>query len=398
MLAAGCRNEEAQQEKAEDYGLATYAWDMGLRRVSDSAGALNGLVFSVLAVAAVTGAIFGLRTFTPVLSLGVLYVFAVLPVAIGWGLAYAVLVSIASMLAFNFFFLPPVHTLALSDSENWFALAVYLVTAVVVSELAARARRRAFEAEEREREAAELAEKTVEAEALRRSDEAKTALLRAVSHDLRSPLTAIKAATEGLESTAFNLGSADRAELLTAIRLEAERLDRLVANLLDLSRLEVGAVNVNPELWSVDELVGRALDALGLEATRVTVSLPDQMPVVEADAGQIERALVNLLENALKFSLPDARVSVSVDVQGSEVIIAVRDQGVGLAPEDLRTIFEPFQRGASGSGRPGSGLGLAIVRGFVQANRGRVWAESDGRGAAFYLALPMVEAAVEIPT
>ena len=121
-----------------------------------------------------TGAIFGLRTFTPVLSLGVLYVFAVLPVAIGWGLAYAVPVSIASMLAFNFFFLPPLHTLALQDSENWFALAVYLVTGVVVSELAARARRRAVEAEEREREAAELAEKTFEAEALRRSDAAKT--------------------------------------------------------------------------------------------------------------------------------------------------------------------------------------------------------------------------------
>jgi two-component system sensor histidine kinase KdpD len=351
-----------------------------------------------MAVAAVTVLIFGLKTFAPVLSLGVLYVFAVLPVAIGWGLAFAVPVSIASMLAFNFFFLPPVHTFALRDSENWFALAVYLVTGVVVSELAARARRRAVEAEEREREAAELAEKTVEAEALRRSDAAKTALLRAVSHDLRSPLTAIKAATEGLESTAFRLGSSERAELLAAIRLEAERLDRLVANLLDLSRLEVGAVNVVPELWSVDELVGRALDALGLDATRVTVSLPDQMPVVEVDAGQIERALVNLLENALKFSSPESHVSVSVDVEGGEVVVAVRDHGVGLPPEDLLTIFEPFQRGSSRSGRPGAGLGLAIVRGFAQANRGRVWAESDGRGATFFLALPTVEAAVGIPT
>ena len=184
-------------------------------------GRVAGILFSAFAVAAVTGAIFGLRTFAPVLSLGVLYIFAVLAVAIGWGLAYAVPVSIASMLAFNVFFLPPIHTLALSDSENWFALAVYLVTAVVVSELAARARRRAFEAEEREREAAELAERTVEAEALRRSDAAKTALLRAVSHDLRSPLTAIRAAAEGLENTAFRLGSAERAELLTAIRLEA---------------------------------------------------------------------------------------------------------------------------------------------------------------------------------
>lgn len=358
---------------------------------------IAGTAFSAFVVAAVTGAIFGLRTFTPVLSLGVLYVFAVLPVAIGWGLAYAVPVSIASMLAFNFFFLPPLHTLALQDSENWFALAVYLVTGVVVSELAARARRRAVEAEEREREAAELAEKTFEAEALRRSDAAKTALLRTVSHDLRSPLTAIKAATEGLETTSFRLSSSERAELLAAIRLEAERLDRLVSNLLDLSRLEVGVANSNPELWSVDELVGRALDALGLDATRVTVSLPDQVPLVEVDAGQIERALVNLLENALKFSSPQGHVFVAVDVGVREVVVAVRDDGVGLASEDLDAIFEPFQRGSGSSDRAGAGLGLAIVRGFAQANGGRVWAESAARGATFFLALPTVETAVEMP-
>jgi K+-sensing histidine kinase KdpD len=358
---------------------------------------LTGVLFSALAVAVVTGAIYGLKTFAPVLSLGVLYVFAVLPVAIGWGLAYAIPVSIASMLAFNFFFLPPVHTFALRDSENWFALAVYLVTGIVVSELAARARRRADEAEERERAAAELAEKTVEAEALRRSDAAKTALLRSVSHDLRSPLTAIKAATEGLEDGSLQLSSAERADLLAAIRLEAERLDRLVANLLDLSRLEVGAVNANPELWSVDELVGRALDALGLDASRVTVSLPDRVPLVEVDAGQIERALVNLLENALKFSSTLDPVEVAVDAGDGEVVVVVRDRGIGLAGDELEAIFEPFRRGSLGSGQGGAGLGLAIARGFAQANGGRVWAEPAPQGARFFLALPTVESPVGMP-
>jgi two-component system sensor histidine kinase KdpD len=376
---------------------ATRRWARRWIKAVESRRRLSGWLASLGLVALVTAAIELLNGQVPVLSLGVLYIFAVLPIAIVWGLAYAIAVAIASMLAFNFFFLPPLHTLALRDSENWFALAVYLVTGVVVSELAARARRRAVEAEEREREAAELAEKTVEAEALRRSDAAKTALLRAVSHDLRSPLTAIKAATEGLESTTFRLGSAQRAELLAAIRLEAERLDRLVTNLLDLSRLEVGAVNAKPELWSVDELVGRALDALSLEVTRVTVSLPDQATLVEVDAGQIERALVNLLENALKFSSPENRVSLSVDVGRGEVIVAVRDQGVGLPPEDLELIFEPFQRSSGSSGRVGAGLGLAIVRGFAQANGGRVWAKSDGRGATFFLALPTVESAVVMP-
>jgi K+-sensing histidine kinase KdpD len=356
-----------------------------------------GVLASVLCLAGVTGLIYAFRGVVPVLSLGVLYLFAVLPVAIGWGLAFAIPVSIASMLAFNFFFLPPRHTFRLEDRENWFALAVYLVTAIVVSELAARARRRAAEAEGRERATAELAEKTVEAEALRRSDAAKTALLRSVSHDLRSPLTAIKAATEGLENTTVRLSAAERAELLAAIRLEAERLDRLVANLLDLSRLEVGAANANPELWSVDELVGRALDALGLDATRVTVSLPDEVPFVDVDAGQIESALVNLFENALKFSAPGGHVSVALDVGEGEVIVTVRDQGLGLVPGELESIFEPFHRGSASSGRAGAGLGLAIARGFAQANGGRVWAELGERGATFSLALPTVESPIGMP-
>jgi K+-sensing histidine kinase KdpD len=356
-----------------------------------------GALASVLCLAGVTGLIYAFEDVVPVLSLGVLYLFAVLPVAVVWGRAYAVGVAVASMLAFNFFFLPPKHTLRLEDSENWFALAVYLVTAIVVSELAARARRRAVEAEARERATIELAKKTVEAEALRRSDTAKTALLRSVSHDLRSPLTAIKAATEGLENTSARLSLAERAELLAAIRLEAERLDRLVANLLDLSRLEVGAANASPEIWTVDELVGRALDALGIDATRVTVSLPDQVPFVEVDAGQIERAFVNLLENALKFSPPDGHVSVAVDTGDREVVVAVSDQGIGLAVEDLDSIFEPFQRGSGSAGRAGAGLGLAIARGFAQANGGRVWAEPAERGASFFLALPTVEAPIRMP-
>ena len=357
---------------------------------------LSGVVVSVAAVAAVTGAIYGLKTVAPVLSLGVLYVFAVLPVAIGWGLLYAVPVAIASMLAFNFFFLPPVHTFALRDSENWFALAVYVVTGIVVSQLAAAAQRRASEAEERERETARLAEKTVEAETLRRSDAAKTALLRAVSHDLRSPLTAIRAAVDGLESRSLELRPSDRAELLLAIRLEAERLDRFVSNLLDVSRLQVGSAQAHRELWPVDELVGRALDALGLDSTHVTVSLPDRSPLVQVDAAQIERALVNLLENAVKFSAGSS-VDVSVDVAESEVVISVRDRGVGLSQDDVEAIFEPFQRGAASPGRVGAGLGLAIVRGFAQANGGRAWAEASASGATFRLALPTVDAAIGMP-
>src|SRR5215471_8330082 len=239
---------------------------------------------SIGAVAAATLLVWALDPIAPILSLGVIYIFAVLPVAIFAGLAYALPVAVASMLAFNFFFLPPTHTFTLSDSENWFALAVYSVTAVVVSELAARSRRRAAFAEQREREAALLADvaghllagsdleeerpwldvktaevlgvpsvtidpadgsvrlprgatlrpevrdrflpalkallavavdrsrlrrEALEAETLRRSDLVKTALLRAVSHDLRSPLTGITAAVGTLRNDSLTLTEAD---------------------------------------------------------------------------------------------------------------------------------------------------------------------------------------------
>lgn len=326
---------------------------------------LLGSAASLAAVGLVTGAIYALRPVAPVLSLGVLYVFAVLPIAAVFGVGFAVPVSVVSMLAFNFIFLPPRHTLALRDSENWVALAVYIVTAVSVSALATRARRRAEEAER----------------ALAERDET-TAVLRSVSHDLRSPLTAIGASAEMLADP-DGLAESDRAELLASIRDQARRLDRLVANLLDLSRLEAGAASPHTELWPVDELVGRALDALDGDE-RVVVSLPAELPAVRADAAQLERVLVNLFENALRYSSP---VEVWAGVANGDVVISVHDQGPGVAIADRDSIFEPFWRGNGG----GSGLGLAIARGFVSVNGGRLWVESEpGHGATFSLALPAV--------
>ena len=328
---------------------------------------------SLAAVAVVSGAVYGLNQIAPVLSLSSLYLFAVLPVAIFFGLAYAIGVSILSMLAFNFFFLPPLHTLALTDSENWVALAVFIVTSVVVSQLAIAA---------------------ADAEALRRSDAAKTAILHAVSHDLRSPLTAIRAAGDGLSSDAVELDELDRADLLETILIETARLERLVSNLLDLSRLEAGAARPQPEIWSVDELVSRALEGLGAEAARVAVRLPGEQLAVRVDAAQIERVLVNVLENALRLSSPTDPVEVSVVPSGDEVLVRIDDRGPGLDPEARERIFEPFERGPAGE--RGTGLGLAIARGFAEANRSRLWAEPrPGSGASFVLALPAAPAAVE---
>ena len=332
------------------------------------------VVSSLGAVALVTGAVYALRPVAPVLSLGVLYVFAVLPVAVLWGAAYAIPVAIVSQLVFNFLFLPPLHTLALRDTENWVALAVYLVTAVVVSELAARERRRG--------------EAMVAAERLRRSDAIKTAVLRAVSHDLRSPLTAIRAASEGLGSPA--LAPAERDDLIATVRSETKRLDRLVANLLDLSRLEVGAAEPHAELWTADSLVARALEQLGPDAARVAVVLPDGLPPVEVDAAQIERVLVNLLENGLRFTLEPWAVELSAAEEGDEVVLRVVDHGPGIAEAERERVFEPFERGGPATDSSGTGLGLAIARGFAHANACRLWVEgTPTSGASFALALPV---------
>jgi two-component system sensor histidine kinase KdpD len=364
-------------------------------RVAASAGAL----------ALVTAAIELLKGHVPVLSLAVLYLLAIIPVAVAWGTVYAVGTAIASMLCFNFFFLPPLYTLTIDDSRNWFALLVFLVTAVVVSELATRSRRRAEEAEEALRalralteERERLAAEALEAEALRRSDAMKTAVLRAVSHDLRSPLMAIVTSAGALAHGELSLAAEDRHELAETILGEAERLDRIVRNLLDLSRLQAGAAAPEPEDWPVDDLVLQALD--GLETgSRVEVVLPEEDALlVRADLRQVERILANLVENAIRYSPLEEPVRVQVRELGSEVLVRVVDHGPGIPPEEAERIFEPFQRGSLTGPARGAGLGLAIARGFAEANGGRVWVESHaGQGATFVLALPVARLSAGVP-
>jgi two-component system sensor histidine kinase KdpD len=432
---------------------------------------LRPVIASVVAVALVTAVIGVLEDWVPILSLGVLYLFAVLPIAAVWGLPYSVAVSVGSMLAFNYFFLAPLHTFQLADSKNWLALLVFLVTSVVVSELATLSRRRAREAalltematgllehgtvaselEEISAEAAKalnaddaeitlgeearagyeltaagrrvgsirvvggdaaarrrvlpalasllavsldrerLASEALDAEALRRADAIKTAVLRSVSHDLRTPLMAISTSASALASDDLAIDDHDRADLLATILSASERLDRLVANLLDLSRLQAGAAEPHRHLVTVDELVAGALEELGPAGQAVEVSLPEVPASLVVDAHQVQRALVNLVENALKYSPPSDPVRVQVTDSPSDAAIRVIDHGPGVTPAERDRIFEPFQRGAR-SERPGAGLGLAIARGFAEANGGTVEVESRaGQGATFVLRFPLAE-------
>jgi two-component system, OmpR family, sensor histidine kinase KdpD len=210
-----------------------------------------------------------------------------------------------------------------------------------------------------------------------------------VSHDLRSPLTAIRVGVESLANPALDLDQDDRDSLLETVRVEAYRLDRLVGNLLDLSRLQAGSVRPRRELRALDALLAQALGQLRAEE-RIDVLLPAEPLLVHADADQVERVLVNLLENALKFSPPESRVAVRVASAGGEALVTVEDEGPGLSPAELERIFLPFQHGSTVADGTGTGLGLAIARGFAEANGGRVAVESRrGHGASFTLALPL---------
>ncbi|HEY0417842.1 MAG TPA: DUF4118 domain-containing protein [Gaiellaceae bacterium] len=372
------------------------------------APAVAAVLGSVAAVAVATGLVYALKPVAPVLSLGVVYVLAVLVCAVGFGLAYAIAAAVASMVAFNFLFLPPVHTLTLADARNWAALGVYLTTAVVASNLATAARRRALEAEQRERESAlladaaaavlreepldelrsraelvlakggeraharfeaavsallELAAERREAEAIRRSDAVKTVILQTVSHDFRTPIATIRAAVGGLQDPELALTAADRNDLLETIALEVGRLSRLVENVLDLSRLQTGAAAPHRELWEVEDLLAQSLAEVP-STERVRVEADGVRSPVSVDAGQMQRVVVNLLENALKFS--DREVEVRATESGGSVVVDVLDRGPG------------FDR-VPGA-RRGLGLGLAIARGFAEANGATVELSPRGGG------------------
>jgi two-component system sensor histidine kinase KdpD len=372
---------------------------------------LTAVAGSATAVAAATGLVYALRPITPTLSLGVLYTLAVLASSVLWGLGAAVATAIASMIAFNFLFLAPVHTLSLRNNGDWAALAVYLVVALVASELATRARRRAAEAEQREREAELLAdaaaallegrpldksiarvdavlsggdpiarrrfdaalnalvagaEERERVDTLRQSDAIKTAVLQSVSHDFRTPLATIAAAVEGLQSSDLTLTEDDRAALLETTTLEVARLIRLVENLLDLSRLQVGAAAPRVALWPVEELIPRAVSEVR-DGARVQMSVPDGLPPARVDDVQIQRVLVNLIDNALKFSRDAVEVVARTD--GDTLVVDVHDRG--------------------GAGAPGAGIGLSIARGFAEVNGGSVELQQRvGGGTTARLVLP----------
>src|SRR5437763_712497 len=237
-----------------------------------------------------------------------------------------------------------------------------------------------------------------EAQVLAETERLRAALLTSISHDLRTPLASILGTVSGLRSFPEKYDAAQREELLATLQEEAERLNRFVANLLDMTRLESGALELKLELSDIGEIVGAALRRAGnvLVRHQVEVNIAPDLRMLRLDAVLFEQVLFNLLDNAAKYSPPDSRIDIRARNEDGTVVIEVCDRGPGIRPGDLERVFDKFYRvQAQDRRRAGTGLGLAICRGFVEAQGGSIEAQNrrDRSGAVLRIRLPVPEAA-----
>lgn len=239
-----------------------------------------------------------------------------------------------------------------------------------------------------------LVEQAHLAELLQAADKLQSALLNSISHDLRTPLVSITGALSSLTEEGIALDDAGRQSLLLTAREEADRLNRLVGNLLNMTRLEAGALHIRLERYDIQDGIGAAFEQLGerIEAHPVVVNLEPDLPMVWMDFGLIVQTLVNLLDNALKYSPPGSPIEIQVQKSNGEIQIAVSDHGIGIPEEDLTRIFDKFYRVRRPESVTGTGLGLAICKGIIEAHGGTIKADRrPGGGSIFTIALPAKE-------
>jgi len=360
-----------------------------------------GYLVAVVSVGALTlllkivGAHVNAATVSLALLLNVLFI------ATRWGSLPALVASIVAMLGFNFFFLPPFGTFTIAATDNWIALLAFLVTAVTAGQLSARAKRRAEEAEagrgEIERLYAELRDafqRASHAEALRQSEKLKSALLDAVTHDLRTPLTSIKASITTLldevrdTEPPVKLDAESRVEMMEVIDEESDRLSRFINGLIELARIEAGELQLRRSWGAVDEIISAALlRAQSITRNhRIELEVEKELPGVRVDERAVSEVMYTLVENAAKYSPKGSTIRISARRAGDELIeMGVEDEGPGI-PTDLRErVFDKFFRatrdGDIRSHQPtGTGMGLAIAKGLVEAHAGNIWIESGGNG------------------
>lgn len=320
-------------------------------------------------------------------SLSLFLLIVVATTAIGGRVPGITAALVAPLLA-NWYLIPPYHTLRINNRENILELSVFLSTAAIVAAYVSVAARRADEAEAARRETYALAEEAarlrkiaLEAEVLTRADELRTAILRAVSHDLRTPLASIKASVSSLRQSDVDWSAEDMAEFLASIEDDTDGLNRVVTNLLDLSRLEAGVLRPVMEEVSLEDVVPMVVRAFPRDADRIDVMLTGNETEVVVDSALLERVLVNLVQNALKWSPPGSRVAVRTGRAGHLVSVDVVDHGPGIPADVREVVLQPFHRLGDATTAGGVGLGLAIADRMVHAMDGRLeMADTPGGG------------------
>jgi two-component system sensor histidine kinase KdpD len=356
-------------------------------------------VISAAAILIVAAGMFSLGDRVNSTTVALVFLVVLLTSATFFGRNPVLISSFLAMLCFNYYFLPPVGTWHIAEPQNLVAWAAFTLTAIIAGELSAYANRRAREAEMLYEELQKAFQDATEAAALKQSEKLKSALLEAVTHNLRTPLTSIKASvttlldSEGGHRT-IEFSSEGRAEFLDIINEETDRLNGFIEGMVELARVEAGSVNASRTLSSVEEIVTIALERAEKVVAnhRLNVDLQKDLPLIRVDARAIAVVIYILIENAAKYSPPQTAITISASEQMGSVCIAVMDEGKGIPPEMRERAFEKFVRIDAGSS-DGLGLGLAIAKGIVEAQGGRIWIDAGGNyiGTKITLSLPTGE-------
>jgi two-component system sensor histidine kinase KdpD len=340
-----------------------------------------GYAWAVGAAVACTLAGLAMRPRFDLVNVAMVYLVAVVIIALRFSRGAAIAASIFCVAAFDFLFVPPRGTFTVDDVQYLLTFAIMLAVALIISRLVESVRR----------QAAAQAALAIEAE----TERIRSALLASISHDLRTPLAIMTGASSSLAESGERLSSDERRKLAKSVFDRAREMSEHVTKILQMTRLETGAISLNRDWAALGEIVGSVLARLSerMTAHRVIVELPDDLPLVRVDATLIEQALANLLENSAKHTPAGTVVRVHAQRRAEEIMVTVEDYSGGLSDADLERVFAKFHRGSVEGGGTDVGLGLAICRAIVRLHGGQAWAERvSAGGTAFRFTLPLEEA------
>jgi K+-sensing histidine kinase KdpD len=358
---------------ARELPFAIHRWPGGLLRNAQVKATAAATALALLLVAALTAALAALQRFTAVETVTIIYLIPVLVGAIRGGVVPAVVAAVAAIAASAFFFYEPIYDFRVHNPIHLVDLVLFIIVAVVTGQLATRVRRARMRAE---------------------ADALREALIGSVSHELRTPLSSILGSASILGESQEVAKDARLSALVRVLHEEAERLDNDIQNLLDATRISSEGIRPRVEWVDPADIVNAALAHKRrlLGPDQVKVSVADDLPLVRVDSSMLQKALSQLIENAIKYSPAGARIQISAEAAGLDVRIAVKDEGAGLSSDEQERIWDRFYRSPRHRERiAGSGLGLWIARALVAACGGRVEAFSAGagRGATLSIYLPV---------